>query len=135
MKTDLMENGRIYETVLYAPDLSLEKIFFRDTLGLELIEESDLMLVFKVQQSFLLIFNPDLSSEPERSVPSHGARGSGHIAFAVPVAEFDDWLIKIRESGVEIEQIMDWGSGKQSIYFRDPAGNSLELTTPGLWSE
>lgn len=135
MKSNKLENGRIYETVLYAPDLSLEKIFFQDILGLELIQESDLMLVFKVRQSFLLIFNPDLSREPERSVPSHGASGSGHIAFAVPVGELENWLNKLRESGVEIEQIMNWGSGKQSIYFRDPAGNSLELTTPGLWGE
>jgi len=135
MKSNRMIDGRIYETVLYATDLSAQRDFFQNTLGLELIQESELMLVFKVQESFLLIFNPDLSSEPERSVPSHGARGAGHIAFAVPEGEFDDWLNILRESGVEIEQLMSWGNGKQSIYFRDPAGNSLELTSSGLWGE
>jgi catechol 2,3-dioxygenase-like lactoylglutathione lyase family enzyme len=135
MKSNKMMDGRIYETVLYATDLSAQRDFFQNTLGLELIQESELMLVFKVQESFLLIFNPDLSSEPERSVPSHGARGAGHIAFAVPEGEFDDWLNIFRESGVEIEQLKSWGNGKQSIYFRDPAGNSLELTSSGLWGE
>ena len=27
-----------------------------------------------------------------------------------------------------------WPNGARSIYFRDPAGNSLECAEPGLWS-
>lgn len=28
---------------------------------------------------------------------------------------------------------MSWGSGGKSIYFRDPAGNLLEIVTKGQW--
>ena len=32
-----------------------------------------------------------------------------------------------------IEQEVDWPRGGRSFYFRDPAGNSLELATPRIW--
>jgi predicted enzyme related to lactoylglutathione lyase len=34
---------------------------------------------------------------------------------------------------VAIEKIVDWPGGGRSLYFRDPAGNSLELATPRIW--
>jgi catechol 2,3-dioxygenase-like lactoylglutathione lyase family enzyme len=38
------------------------------------------------------------------------------------------------QHGVEIEAEVTWPSGGQSIYFRDPAGNSVELATPQTWN-
>ena len=35
--------------------------------------------------------------------------------------------------GVVIEKEVGWPKGGRSIYFRDPAGNSVELVTPGRW--
>ena len=40
------------------------------------------------------------------------------------------WLAK---HGVSIEKTIDWPDGGRSLYFRDPAGNSLELATPQIW--
>jgi catechol 2,3-dioxygenase-like lactoylglutathione lyase family enzyme len=37
------------------------------------------------------------------------------------------------EHGVPIELETDWPRGGKSLYFRDPAGNSVELITRGLW--
>jgi hypothetical protein len=37
--------------------------------------------------------------------------------------------------GVAIEQEVDWPRGGKSLYFRDPAGNSVELLTPGVWHD
>jgi catechol 2,3-dioxygenase-like lactoylglutathione lyase family enzyme len=34
---------------------------------------------------------------------------------------------------VEVEHEHAWPSGGRSLYFRDPAGNSLELITRGSW--
>ena len=39
----------------------------------------------------------------------------------------------LEEARVAIEQTMDWPRGGRSFYFRDPAGNSLELATPKIW--
>ena len=36
-------------------------------------------------------------------------------------------------SGVAIETMIDWPHGRRSVYFRDPAGNSLEFATPRMW--
>ena len=37
------------------------------------------------------------------------------------------------EHRVEIEHEEAWPRGGHSLYFRDPAGNSVELITPGVW--
>jgi hypothetical protein len=29
---------------------------------------------------------------------------------------------------------VEWPGGGRSIYFRDPAGNSVELGTPAIWA-
>jgi hypothetical protein len=34
---------------------------------------------------------------------------------------------------VAIEQEVEWPKGGKSIYLRDPAGNLVELVTPGMW--
>jgi hypothetical protein len=34
---------------------------------------------------------------------------------------------------VAIEHEATWPRGGRSFYFRDPAGNSLELATPRIW--
>jgi catechol 2,3-dioxygenase-like lactoylglutathione lyase family enzyme len=45
----------------------------------------------------------------------------------------DAWREHLAQAGVAIEKDVNWGGSSQSIYFRDPAGNSLELATPTLW--
>ncbi len=37
------------------------------------------------------------------------------------------------DHGVEIEKEVEWPKGGTSLYFRDPAGSSVELVTRGLW--
>jgi catechol 2,3-dioxygenase-like lactoylglutathione lyase family enzyme len=81
----------------------------------------------------LLVFDPDTTSVKAGEVPEHGARGPGHVAFAVADDDFDTWLTELAASGVQIEASIGWPSGGHSIYFRDPAGNSVELTTPSIW--
>ena len=44
-------------------------------------------------------------------------------------AVFLNWVA----TEVPIELETDWPRGGHSLYFRDPAGNSVELITPGLW--
>jgi catechol 2,3-dioxygenase-like lactoylglutathione lyase family enzyme len=81
----------------------------------------------------LLIFNPDKANLPNRGVPSHGARGPGHLAFVANADELDAWRDHLKEHGVAIEMEVNWEQGGTSLYFRDPAGNSIELAPPTLW--
>ena len=80
----------------------------------------------------LLIFNPE-STGKAGLFPPHGAKGPGHAALGISAAAFDFWRSRLQERGVQIEKEAMWPKGGRSLYFRDPAGNSVELVTPGCW--
>jgi catechol 2,3-dioxygenase-like lactoylglutathione lyase family enzyme len=124
----------IYETVLYGDVPALEA-FYRQVLGLRLVDGPDeLAAAFRLPDgAVLLLFDPERSGRPGRPVPSHGASGPGHVAFRVPKGELDRWRETLLEQGVEIDRDVEWDGGRRSLYVRDPAGNSVELTEDELW--
>lgn len=131
----------VLETALYVDDLEKAELFYRQILGLQKIfSVPGRQLVFRCQESILLIFLPD-HTERERvvinggAIPLHGARGPGHMAFRVTSDELEAWRAHFREAGIAIESEVSWANGAHSIYFRDAAGNSLELATPDMWTE
>ncbi len=125
--------GRILETSLYADDLASAEIFYQRVLGLELFtKETGRHVFFKCRDQMLLIFNP-AKTLLETEVAPHGARGPGHVAFAVPLGQLDLWIGRLNEHGIEVEKDMSWPGGGRSVYFRDPAGNCLELASPLIW--
>ena len=128
-----MKATRIFETVLYAGDLAAAERFYTEVLGLELYSRFDVAVSFRCEGGVLLVFDPDKAILPGRDVPSHGARGPGHLAFAASPSDLDAWREHLRAHGVQIEKEVNWDQGGTSIYFRDPAGNSIELAPPTLW--
>ena len=126
----------ILETCLYVDDLPAAEAFYSAVLGLECFGRQEHRHVFfRCGRQMLLLFNPETSEliEPDSEIPPHGSRGPGHLAFAVAPAELDAWRDRLRKAGVAIELEFDWPQGGRSIYFRDPAGNSLEFATPSIW--
>src|SRR5882724_5582696 len=128
-----MQPSGIFETVLYADDLAAAERFYHDALGLEVIERGNLVAAFRCRGGVLLVFDPRKSAVPGRDVPSHGTSGAGHVAFAAKPENIDAWRLQLREAGIPIEQEIEWPQGGRSIYFRDPAGNVIELAPPTLW--
>ena len=131
-------NGQIigvYETVLYASDVGTTARFYSDVLGLTLVDGPDeLAAAFRLADGgILLIFDPGRASAPGRRVPSHGAEGAEHVAFTVEAGELDACAADLRRRGVEIEREIGWNGRGRSIYFRDPAGNSVELVEGDIW--
>jgi catechol 2,3-dioxygenase-like lactoylglutathione lyase family enzyme len=59
--------------------------------------------------------------------------GNSHVAFPIAAEELSAWEKQLMENGVAVESKVKWERGGQSIYFRDPDGNLLELVTPGVW--
>ena len=128
-----MQPGKIFETVLYAEDLAGAERFYREALGLEVIERSKLLVAFRCGGGVLLIFDPRQSGAPGRDIPSHGTSGVGHVAFTAKAEDLEAWRKKLRQAGIAIESEVEWPQGGSSIYFRDPAGNVVELAPPTIW--
>lgn len=125
--------ARVLETVLYVDDLDAAERFYRDLLGLEVeSRKANLFVFFRCGEGMLLLFEPG-AARAGRTVPSHGADGAGHVCFAVSEHELEAWKARLAAAGVGIEQDVTWPRGGRSFYFRDPAGNSLELATPRIW--
>lgn len=123
----------VLETVLYADDLDAAERFYAGVLGLAVkSRKPGLFLFLTLERQMLLIFAPEAASQA-RGVPAHGARGPGHVCFSVAGAELDPWAEQLKRAGVMIEHWQDWPGGGRSCYFRDPAGNSLELASPRIW--
>ncbi len=134
----MAEPVRILETSLYASDLDAAESFYGGILGLERVTRAgDRHVFFRCGGAMLLVFNPAETCKPPADgalpVPSHGARGPGHVAFAASAADLDRWRARLAEAGVAIEADFAWPSGAHSIYVRDPAGNSVEFAEPSLW--
>ena len=124
---------RVLETVLYVDDLAAAERFYSDILGFELYsQKTDLFAFFRCGDDMVLLFEPKAAAKG-RSVPPHGALGPGHVCFAVAEDDLSSWKERLAGHGVEIEQEVTWPNGCRSFYFRDPAGNSLELATPKIW--
>ncbi len=129
----------VLETCLYARDLDAAERFYTAVLGLAVIaRQPGRHVFFRCGRGVFLVFNPE-QTEAESSlvggvpVPRHGARGPGHMAFAIPEAEVEAWRARLAASGVAVEAEIRWPGGGHSLYLRDPAGNSVELATPRLW--
>jgi len=128
-----MRLQKVLETVLYVDDLDRAAGFYGGVLGLDQVSHKPGVFVFfRLEQQMLLLFDPS-AAEEARGVPAHGARGPGHVCFAVSLSELEPWAATLEAAGTAIEQWQDWPGGGRSCYFRDPAGNSLELATPRIW--
>lgn len=124
----------VLETCLYAADLEAAERFYASVLGLTRIARVEGRHVFfRCGRGVFLVFNPAETEHAAGGIPAHGARGPGHVAFAVREAELPAWRERLREVGVETEAEVEWPTGGRSLYFRDPAGNSVELATPRVW--
>jgi len=129
-----MQAGRVLETCLYVDDLPSAVAFYQDVLGLEAFSRVEgRHAFFRCGEGVLLLFAPAKTARATGEVPAHGAYGPGHVAFAMRISEQQAWREQLGRAGVAIEAEITWPSGGQSLYFRDPAGNSVELTTPRTW--
>lgn len=133
---------RVLEACLYADDLVAAQDFYSRVLGLEVhLPATEREVFFRCGKCMVLIFDPektrretrDTETSPPTGVPTHGAIGPGHLAFAVAPEELETWRKRLQEFDVRIDSEVHWPNGARSLYFQDPAGNRLELTVASLW--
>ena len=124
----------LVETAIYVDDLDAAEDFYGRILRLRVIgREAGRHVFFQAGDSnVLLAFVPEATLQGD-VLPAHGARGPGHLALGIDRQALAGWRQHVKDQGVVIEKEMQWPSGGKSFYFRDPAGNSVELVTRGLW--
>ena len=140
-----MTPSGILESALYVDDLDRAEAFYGGVLGLERIARvEERHVFFRCGDGVLLLFDAQATVKPPAPdarlpVPPHGATGDGHLCFRATAQEIDRFRAHLERNGVAIEADFRWPargdepSGGRSIYFRDPAGNSLEIAEPRIW--
>jgi len=127
----------IVETCINVSDISRARRFYEGIFGFDVIEHDDRFCAFQVGPDVLLLFMQGGSAHPIAVtgglIPPHNTLGAGHFAFAILADELESWPQVLRDRGIQIESEISWERGGHSIYFRDPAGNLLELVSPGTW--
>lgn len=130
----------ILESCLYASDLAAAEWFYGEVLRLSVhSREAGRHVFFRCGSGMFLVFAPEHTGQGGAevggvSIPAHGASGAGHVAFSVSAAALPAWKARLGENGIGIEAEVHWPGGGESLYVRDPAGNSVELATPALWT-
>lgn len=124
----------ITEIAIYVDDLDTIERFYHDIFGLRVIaKEPSRSVFFQVgASSVLLAFLADVTLKGGH-LPPHGTKGPGHFALGIDPDALVPWRNRLRDNGIAIEKEMQWPKGGKSIYCRDPAWNSVELATPGVW--
>lgn len=125
----------VFETVMYAPDVLTTAAFYIDVLGLTPLRPPTAQsTVFRLApDSMLLLVDPSYALQTGRIAPHHGTSGAGHTALRINDADYDRWRTWLLARGIEFEREVDWPPGGRSLYFRDPAGNSVELAAGDVW--
>lgn len=126
------------ETCLYVEDVEQAARFYENLFALRRMAFDDRFCAFDVSgRSVLLLFRRGGTRKPVAVdggvIPPHDGTGPLHFAFAVPTEDLPAWEERLAESGIAIESRVHWPRGGQSVYFRDPDGNLIELITPGTW--
>ncbi len=131
----MMQPPSVMETCLYVDDLERAEEFYSRVLGLTVYAKVEgRHTFFRSGGGVFLLFNPEQTrKQSPLGVPTHGATGEGHVAFRMAEDEIEAWRERLAQEKVEIELEYTWPNGGFSFYFRDSAGNSVELVTPRTW--
>jgi catechol 2,3-dioxygenase-like lactoylglutathione lyase family enzyme len=138
----MLRIDRVLETALYVGDMGRAVEFYQGVFGFAVLARSaepDRLTALDIGGTQVLLLCKKGASlqavvTPGGKIPPCDGSGNSHLAFPVAVSQLEDWEKRLLENGIAIESKVHWERGGQSLYFRDPDGNLLELATPGLWS-
>jgi catechol 2,3-dioxygenase-like lactoylglutathione lyase family enzyme len=122
----------ILETAIYVDDVDRAVAFYRDVLGLAIVDVSERLTALAAgPRQLLLVFKRGASVR--LPLTPHDASGHQHVAFPIPAAALEAWEPWLVAHGVAVIEKKRWDRGGTSLYFHDPDGHLLELATPGVW--
>lgn len=108
-------------------DMARAVTFYRDVLGLELVEAGEYWSSFRVGDASLGLHWTEGPPVPPVPRDSHGAHAGGTLTFATD--DIDASLTTLRDRSVRILGTLNepWG---RLVVFEDPDGNVLKIMAP-----
>ncbi len=128
-QSDAISPIGLFEMVLEVADLAASERFYRDVIGLPVVERwtDDRPAVWLAlgREDFLGLW----PAETGGAAAIHNGRGGSHVHFALrlPHGALDTVRERLHALGYPTEE-RDFGRGNRAIYLDDPDGNVLELT-------
>ncbi len=102
------------------------KTFYRDKLGLRLVEEGPFALVFDAHGTML------------RVTPVEKVAAAGYTVLGWQVPDIEDTVTRLKKAGVRFQRYAGMGQDRQGIWqspggariawFKDPDGNTLSVS-------
>ena len=125
----------VLETALYydAGQREAMEAFYGEVLGMPAVSRWGDGTAVRIGSGVLLLFDRAQLAERDEPMADHGAAGPGHACLQSAPGEYDAWKERVRSSEVEITHEHAWSEGRRSFYFKDPAGNLLEVAEGNIW--
>lgn len=127
--------GGILETAVYYPHDQRDEVlgFYEGELGLRRVAGWDDGTAFRLGAGVLLLFDRDLLAKRDAPMADHGSMGPGHVCLRAEPGAYERVRERVATAGIEITHEHRWSDGGRSFYFKDPAGNLLEVADRDIW--
>ena len=110
--------------------------FYSEVLGLREVTRWDDGVAYRVGAGILLIFDRERLGPADRApFAPRGDRLGACMSARPRRGNTRPGSSGCRAEGVTIDHEASWPGGARSVYFRDPAGNLLEIADRDLWPE
>jgi catechol 2,3-dioxygenase-like lactoylglutathione lyase family enzyme len=130
--------GAVLETSLYHDVAEVEAIesFYAGLLGLPVVSRWPGGFALRVGAGVLLLFERETVAERDGPIADHGSTGPGHACLLAADGDaYDGWRERLASAGIEITHEHEWAGDRRSFYFKDPAGNLLEIADGDIWPQ
>jgi catechol 2,3-dioxygenase-like lactoylglutathione lyase family enzyme len=107
---------------------------YEEVLGLREVASWPDGRALRLGEAVVLLFEREGLAEREGPIADHGSLGPGHVCFTVEAGDYDGWRARV-SNRLEVVHEHRWPGGRRSFYFRDPAGNLLEIADGDLWPD
>lgn len=122
------------ETVLYhdTAERGAVERFYGEMLGLPAVAAWADGVAYRIGGGVLLLFDRGHLARRAGPIADHGTSGPGHACLQVRADDYRQWRERLQAAGVQVVHDHAWDGGR-SFYFKDPAGNLLEIADGDLW--